>query len=136
MTTIATDGKTMAGDGRISAGDERLSDTTVKVHKLDDGRIVGISGCSYSAIELIRYMRDGGERPELSDDMHVLMLYTDGTVHLMNRRFVPVRVDVPNAIGSGADYAMGAMLAGATPEQAVQIAAQRDLFTGGKITVC
>lgn len=37
------------------------------------------------------------------------------------------------AIGSGADYAMGAMLTGANPGQAVMVAAQLDLGTGGTI---
>lgn len=136
MTTIATDGKTMAGDGCISAGDERLSDTFVKVHRLTDGRVIGVSGCSYSAIEFVQYMQRGTDKPELPDQFCALVLHTDGTVEMMNHRCVPIQIDVPNAVGSGADYAIGAMLFGATPEQAVQIAAQRDLFTGGKITVC
>jgi ATP-dependent protease HslVU (ClpYQ) peptidase subunit len=37
------------------------------------------------------------------------------------------------AIGSGGDLAMGAMGAGATARQAVEIAARFDCFTGGKI---
>jgi ATP-dependent protease HslVU (ClpYQ) peptidase subunit len=39
------------------------------------------------------------------------------------------------AIGSGADYAMGAMLSGASPGQAVLVAAQLDLGTGGTIVM-
>lgn len=39
------------------------------------------------------------------------------------------------AYGSGAEIALGAMLAGATAEEAVRAAAQRDTATGGEITV-
>lgn len=39
------------------------------------------------------------------------------------------------SMGSGGDIALGAMEAGATPEEAVRIAARRDLYTGGETTV-
>ncbi len=39
------------------------------------------------------------------------------------------------AYGSGSELALGAMLAGATAEEAVRAAAQRDTGTGGEITV-
>jgi ATP-dependent protease HslVU (ClpYQ) peptidase subunit len=38
-------------------------------------------------------------------------------------------------VGSGADYAMGALYAGATPEKAVEIAAKLDVNTSGPIQV-
>jgi ATP-dependent protease HslVU (ClpYQ) peptidase subunit len=44
-------------------------------------------------------------------------------------------MNVPAAIGSGSLLALGAMEAGVSPEQAVGIAAKRDIGTGGKITV-
>lgn len=74
-------------------------------------------------------------RPELPDGFTALILNTDGTVDMMNHRFVPVRVHTPQAIGSGGDYAIGAMRAGVSPEQAVQIAAECDMWTGGKTVV-
>lgn len=39
------------------------------------------------------------------------------------------------AIGSGTDYARGAMMAGASAEEAVRIASNLCIYTGGKITV-
>lgn len=39
------------------------------------------------------------------------------------------------AYGSGAELALGAMLQGATAEEAVRAAAQRNTLTGGEITV-
>jgi ATP-dependent protease HslVU (ClpYQ) peptidase subunit len=43
-------------------------------------------------------------------------------------------VKPPFAIGTGRTAALGAMKAGATARQAVEIAAQIDVYTGGKIT--
>lgn len=43
--------------------------------------------------------------------------------------------EVPAVTGSGGAIALGAMLAGATPAQAVAIAIQRDTGSGGQITV-
>lgn len=40
---------------------------------------------------------------------------------------------VPFAMGSGAVYALGAMDAGASAKEAVKIASDRDIYTGGKI---
>ena len=45
----------------------------------------------------------------------------------------PCRDNPPCAWGTGADYATGAMLAGKTAMEAVAIAAQRDIYTGGGV---
>jgi ATP-dependent protease HslVU (ClpYQ) peptidase subunit len=39
------------------------------------------------------------------------------------------------AVGSGSDFALGALAAGATPQEAVKIATQLDAYTGGKVRV-
>ena len=39
------------------------------------------------------------------------------------------------AVGSGSEYAMGAMLAGAEVQEAVEIASDMDVYTGGKVRV-
>ena len=38
-------------------------------------------------------------------------------------------------VGSGGEYAMGALLAGADPKEAVEIASDLDIYTGGHVTV-
>jgi ATP-dependent protease HslVU (ClpYQ) peptidase subunit len=137
MTTIATDGRTMAGDGRITAHSEVLTDTAVKVHRLPDGRVVGVAGCSYSCIEFVRYMSEpGASRPQVDDEFTALVMHPDGRVEMMNARMVPLQIDTPIAIGSGADYATGAMLAGASPVRAVEIAVMKDSGSGGVVIEC
>lgn len=42
-------------------------------------------------------------------------------------------VDAIQAVGSGGSYARGALLAGATPQKAVEIARKCDVYTGGEV---
>lgn len=44
-----------------------------------------------------------------------------------------VWVERPFAIGSGRDFALAAMDMGATAKEAVEMAAKRDVYTGGTI---
>lgn len=68
---------------------------------------------------------------------------TGGTIYLPDDSLVQChshgyeyRAGLPFwADGSGADYAMGAMEVGATPEQAVQVAVKWDHHSGGRIVV-
>lgn len=41
----------------------------------------------------------------------------------------------PVAIGSGGDFALGALAAGATPDEAVGIATEFDIYSGGPVVV-
>ena len=55
----------------------------------------------------------------------IFEIETDGTVL--------VRQDGVYGIGTGAPYALGAIAAGATPDEAMQIAVRNDIYTGGDI---
>jgi hypothetical protein len=123
----------MAADSLVSGGGEILGYTT-KVEQLPDGRIFGACGFSEDAQLFSRWMHGAPDKPELSDDFGALILTPDGHVFWIGKKLEPVKYLAPMAVGSGADYAIGAMLAGATPEYAVKIAAVRDLNTGGDVT--
>ena len=133
MTTVATDGRTMAGDSLTNAGGI-VTRLAPKVHRLPDGRIFGCSGVTVDCLKFEAYLRDGGEQPKVGDEWSALVLNTDGTVDYYDEGFIPVRYLLPAAIGSGREIALGAMYAGATPTQAVEIAAKVDTCTGGPIT--
>lgn len=133
MTTIATDGKSMAGDSRITARNEWVGDT-IKIHKAKDGRIFGCCGASADRVLFGAHINGENAEPKLSDDFSALVLNADGTVDYYYDKLVPIRYLTPMAIGSGGDFALGAMLAGKSPAEAVGIAALRDLSTGGDIT--
>lgn len=135
MTTIATDGKTMAGD-MLSTCNGQLLGIRPKVHRLKDGRIAGASGPSTECQKLIRWLNEGGDKPELSDEVSAIILNLDGSVDWIDNKLEMLSGNVvPYAIGVGGELAIGAMLAGCTPEEAVKLAATRQLDCTGEITV-
>ena len=133
MTVIATDGESMAGDSLTTAGTQ-IAAYAPKVHKFPDGRIAGSSGDTTECRKLIRWLRDGGDKPEVGD-AEAIVLNTDGTVEWWDKQFEPIQYVVPMAIGSGGDIAIGAMLAGVEPCEAVRLTMERDRSCGGDITV-
>lgn len=52
---------------------------------------------------------------------------------LESASMIPSKFKGPYAIGSGEEYAMGAMLAGCSALEAVKIAAKLDVYTGGPV---
>jgi ATP-dependent protease HslVU (ClpYQ) peptidase subunit len=135
MTTIACDGKTMAGDGLAARNTLITTLDATKVAMLDDGRIVGTAGEKPCCRRFLAWLQDGGARPKLKD-LAALVLHPDGRlVYHTDSDPEGTVTGIPNAIGSGCEIAIGAMLAGLSPERAVEIAADRDVYTGGTITV-
>ena len=132
MTTIATDGKTLSSDSQMTGGFIEQMDM-VKIFQLEDC-IVGIAGGVAEAMVFVDWLKSEtkDEKPELGDIFDALVMYKNKVIWY-GGRLVPVKVGALNAIGSGADHAMGAMMAGATPKEAVAIAKKLDPHTGGKI---
>ena len=135
MTTIACDGMSMAADSLVTGGGERVGWFT-KAARAKDGRIFACAGSAVDSIKFERWM--GGAEAEsvkLKDEFEALVLNIDGTIDWVGSDLEPLRYFAPMTIGSGAGIALGAMLAGKTPEEAVMIACQRDIKSGGTVTV-
>lgn len=142
MTTIATDGKSMAGDGNSYCNGTLAARSSVKVHRLKDGSLFGACGSSGWGDKLQEWCDSwaqggipAGDPPKGDDGDGFMILRPDGTLLQGGSDGLAVPIDAPFAIGSGMDYAIGAMDAGASPEEALIIASERDKSTGGKITV-
>ena len=135
MTVIATDGKSMAGD-TLATCKGFLMGRHKKVRRLRDGRIVGASGPTTDCQMLVRWIEEGGEKPSLGEEVSAIILNPDGTVDWIDYKLEIVENhELPAAIGCGGDLAIGAMLAGATPYEAVMLVTTRQLDIGGEITV-
>lgn len=137
MTCIATDGRTLAADSRQTAEGMIVNDAATKVFHAKDGSAVGVAGNCASA-ELARAWFEAGEDfgtiPKLEDkDFAALILRPDGAVQWMGVSFAAVPYAVPAAIGSGDELALGAMLAGKSPSEAILIAASRMTNVGGPV---
>ena len=150
MTTIAFSRR----DGMIAA-DSRNTDSSGatfsvrKIEKLENGRYFLGSGHLYTiglAREWAETDFDEEYRPEFgvmfcdqAEDFRFscLVISEDGRiVILLDDEMQPQPVtDDLLAIGSGAAYAIGAMAAGLSPEEAVGIAIQYDGNSGGPVQV-
>lgn len=135
MTTIAWDGKTLAADRRATWGGTPVVVTKAARIKAPDGLwwLVGTSGHSAQCEAAMRWMAGRAGKPDDLNDCSRIAVSPRGDVwhatgvlwSLIGRRAW--------AIGSGSDYALGAMAAGATAKQAVRIAARLDVSTGNGV---
>ena len=139
MTTIAWDGRELVGDRMTTMGGTPLP-AMRKVHRLraPNGRIalVGFTGSTGYTASYLAWML-GGQEPQLKqgeDPKWAILL-------IEYPRWVWYRCDSVNrwdligatsgfAIGSGGDYALGALEAGASARHAVRIASRLDNQTG------
>lgn len=134
MTTIATDGKSMAGDGLLTGNGIVHGFDFRKVFRLADGRIAGFCGDSYALPAVVEWLNNGGNLPDIDpENFEGLILHPDGRCQSVNGKGQMIDQPVPAVTGSGGAIALGAMLAGASPTEAVDIACQRDCKTGGQI---
>ena len=74
-----------------------------------------------------------GEEP--GTPFEALVLRADGRVQYLDWNFTLTEQAVPCAIGSGREVAIGAMLAGKSPAEAVELVKERVASVGGKVLV-
>ena len=134
MTTIAWDGKTLAGDKQSTSGNTPT--VTVKVAKIKRGKevyLVGFCGRLADGQAFFRFVeRDFQDAPPIND-LSAMVIKRDGTVTTYSDvNANPCALGKLDywAVGSGSDYALGAMAFGATAEQAIEVATKLDIYTG------
>lgn len=158
MTTIATNGTAMAADGRLVQGDRVIKEDddkmrTLFVERAGEHVLLGMAGCVAHMNLMQEFVEDcylGKDTflgtsfipDESSYDPDVghpgetvgLILLESGKVYLCGYGEPIIQVRKVMAIGSGSDLAIGAMMAGKTPGEAVLIASRVDLNTNGNVT--
>ncbi len=136
MTTIAWDGRTLAADRQSSNDGCRMGQAT-KLRRMADGRLVAAAGAATRCTLYLTWLEDQSQpRPPWQDDtetsVHALEVLLDGTV-LRHEEHGAYALDAPHiALGSGAPYALAAMACGRDAADAVRIASQFDVWTGGE----
>ena len=152
MTTIAVKDGIMVGDGRCSLGSTVIKDDMVKVFWINN-HLMGGAGRARSISTFAQWLQKHTDYtivnqevgdlvdlipPVLQDDEEftALVLTPDKQV-LMYDGNVALNLghNVPASIGSGSVFAIAAMDAGSSAEEAVNIAMKRDVYSGGEITV-
>lgn len=135
MTVIAWDGHTLAGDRQRTHGGTPVAATKVFKIQAPDGRLflVGAAGRADCTQMFVAWLR-GGEKPLMPsnvDDFGALVVDVKRRVWNIHDTLFYVHCSAKQwAIGSGANYALGAMAAGATAAQAVRIASKLDVHCG------
>lgn len=123
MTTIATDGEVMAADSCISG---EYSDEGIKIHRIGKS-VYGIAGDYTAAMKFLDWRHKPKSKPDISGDFEALEINAKG-IWYWDNNLRPVKSGRKAAsIGSGSSAAMGAMLAGKGPRDAVKIACQLDI---------
>lgn len=123
----------MAADGQVASQGTIVSNARQKLHRLPDGSLFGSSGRTIDGLAVARWLSHGGKPPKVEQEWTALQLMPSGQVMFWTDALFPVPIDAPAATGSGMDFALGAMLAGKSPRQAVAIACRLDEGSGGKI---
>lgn len=133
MTTIAVTKRHVAWDSRISLGDEKMDCASDKVI-VRDGVIYAQAGDAIDMELLIDYITCGDPKAKApKGEWEALIITRGGISYIEHTTLNRIPMKPPMALGSGAQFARGAMLAGASATGAVEIASQCDSKTGGPI---
>jgi ATP-dependent HslUV protease subunit HslV len=136
MTTVAWDGTTLAADSLSTANGLRET-MGAKIWRVGP-LLVGAAGSRALCLRFREWVADGldGESPfHGTDEGNGLVVPPTGQPLAWGEHGCWTCPADIYALGTGYQLAMGAMAAGATAEQAVEIAARFDTHTGGPITV-
>jgi hypothetical protein len=142
MTTIAWDGRIVAADSLGVAGGGRSFLPSKKI--VEEGGVI-FAACGRMGPMLdawAKWWKDGADPTNVppqggsTEDCGNFIVFADGRCFIFSH-MVPYACEeaAPFAIGSGADYAVGAMKAGADACRAVEIAIECDVNSGGPVEV-
>ena len=141
VTTIAYKNGVMATDSRAYAGENISLGEKAKITAIETPTgcaIIGLSTTLPGLTErLWAWFADGEieeDMPELKGaQFTALVVRTSGVFFYNSNPYPSGPIEAPcYAVGSGAAYALGAMHMGATAVQAIQIAKELDVWSGGK----
>ena len=132
MTTIAWKDGILAADKRSTDGN--VAHTCTKMYR-KKGYVIAFSGYVQEGLKFIEWWdKKKGKPPNKDTDVLVMCIETGACVHWEAKSKIGIPVeDECTAIGTGAAIAIGAMEAGATAEQAIQIASKRDPNSGNGV---
>jgi 20S proteasome alpha/beta subunit len=135
MTTVVYDARTreMVSDTQMSMHKTKVD----KIYRLNDNSLVGVSGSLSDILLMLEYLNtpegETAEKPTIGENNYLLRVDTNNDVFLYTPTLIGVQMYGDYfAIGSGSDYAMGAMAQGATAEEALAIAHKFDDGTGAE----
>jgi len=140
MTTIATDGHQIVADTLQVWGTERSLRPATKMI-VRNKTIYALSGTYGLLNDLIEWVEAGARQKDVPfadlDWQWTMLVLRQGSIWQASSELPGLLQEggFPFAIGSGSEFALGAMHAGATPLEAIRIASKLDIYTGGPLDV-
>ena len=142
MTTIAYDGTTIAWDTHMTDKYGVRSQCAFDKVTVDKGRIFAAAGNIDSCFCAVQWIKKGAKlkdwdkiMPPGADFEMVVIDLKKGPVYYSDSDRTGIPLEAPLAIGSGADFALGAIAAGMSASEAVGIATKFDVYTGINVKV-
>lgn len=141
MTTIAYRDGVMAADSRAYSGGRPPIGCKAKIKRLADGTLIGVSSTVPGRGEAVIAWFEAGANPEKvppGDPSHRLLAVKPGGEVLFSHDAYSISGPLTGeffAVGSGEEYALGAMAMGASAERAVEVACDLDVWSALPITV-
>ncbi len=138
MTTIAVSTTHIAADGQGCRSGEIIGLREKKLH-IQEGKIFAFLGAAALVEPILSWYQAGADPhklPPIGSDVRwsALVISSKGLFRFDQASPYADRMHPPLGFGSGADFATGALLAGASARRAVEIACTRDIRSGGEIT--
>ncbi len=138
MTTIASDGITVAADSCVTANDLRVKAPETKLQR-EGGYLFGIAGDISMMEPMIDWYLKGAistKHPRhCTTTTFTFLVFLPDEVQMFNQQSDYVdKYRYPYTTGTGAQLAMGAILHGATPYEAVKCACKVDVYSAEPIT--
>ena len=138
MTTIAYRDGVLAADRRVSDGHSIIGEDRKIVMGYDC--LAGAGGradCCEMFIQWVLAGRPDDDLPDIeAGQLHAITIEADGQILVWQNIAAPFPITAPFlAVGSGDEFAIGAMEMGADAKTAVEVASRRDLATGGGIDI-
>lgn len=133
-TTIAFDGTMIAFDSQTTEGNLKYFAPRLKVKRVGK-HLVGTAGDVEAGMKFKDWFADQSKKfPDISE-LQILIIDPQGKPFTYGASGARIELPTPTSIGSGGDIALGAMHAGKTAKEAVEIASRCDLYTGGEVHV-
>lgn len=150
MTTIVLDKDLiMASDSQASHEGHRIQHPVQKVFSLG-GYTIGVAGRYSEAMAFVDSFEDMIERQRVAEDTFIeipqavfdemdnfnaIVVDPANNVFMFEGSRFSMPVEAPISVGSGADYAYGALAVGASAEESVRAALLYDVYSGGDVQV-
>jgi ATP-dependent protease HslVU (ClpYQ) peptidase subunit len=134
VTTVAWDGITLAADSQTTLNGKAILLDSRKLCRLSDGRLVGFAGNTGAQINFEKWL-EGEIKDYPKGEYSAVVINLDGSARCYENENDGGywEVSAPFARGSGETVALTAMICGKNAVEAVLLATQIDIYTGGPV---